>query len=214
MHFISLLLFWLVVLLDGLHSTLPDCLGWYSGPAGGDGEAQGDVPVPGPDWPPAGLRANQPGGRQPTAQVSSFIGAKPAYCAGQYNFWRQLTYWAGQFIVGANLLRRGQFFCWCQPTAQVSLVVGTNLLRRSVHLLAPSQPTAQVSTIFGANLLSRSVHCWRQPTKQVKLFVGASLLRRSVQLMALSYCAGHFICWRQPTAQVSSVLSQHTAQVS
>jgi hypothetical protein len=42
------------------HSLMIDS---YSGPAGGDGEAQGDVPVPGPDWPPAGLRVNQPGGR-------------------------------------------------------------------------------------------------------------------------------------------------------
>jgi hypothetical protein len=42
------------------HSLMVDS---YSGPAGGDGEAQGDVPVPGPDWPPAGLRVNQPGGR-------------------------------------------------------------------------------------------------------------------------------------------------------
>jgi hypothetical protein len=46
---------------------LVDCM--CAGPAGGDGEAQGDVPVPGPDWPAAGIRTNQPGGCQPTAQV-------------------------------------------------------------------------------------------------------------------------------------------------
>ena len=41
-----------------------------AGPAGGDGATQGDVPVPRPDWPAAGVRAHQPGGCQSTAQVS------------------------------------------------------------------------------------------------------------------------------------------------
>ena len=36
-----------------------------AGPAGGDGATQGDVPVPRPDWPAAGVRAHQPGDSWP-----------------------------------------------------------------------------------------------------------------------------------------------------